>query len=359
MNDIRHIIEDELARRGPTSFARFMELALYCPDFGYYERSEKSPGRLGDYYTSVSVGPLFGELLACQFAGWLAQLPEGARQVLEAGAHDGQLARDILRHLQSHQSGAMASLEYWILEPSARRRQIQETTLKEFGGRVRWFDSWDALPPSGMRGIIFSNELLDALPVHRLGWDSVSRKWFEWGVALSEGRLEWTKLAGNSAGIPVPALPDELLAVLPDGFCTEVCSAAVEWWRRGALALRAGKLLAFDYGLTTEQFFTPERSNGTLRAYHRHHATLDVLDRAGEQDITASVNFSAIREAGESAGLATETFETQAQFLTEIVARLAKDPAFKEWLGPRVRQFQTLVHPEHLGQSFRVLVQSR
>jgi SAM-dependent MidA family methyltransferase len=352
------IIEDELKVRGPMPFARFMELALYCPNFGYYEHSEASPGRRGDYYTSVSVGPLFGELLANRFAGWLAALPDRKRQILEAGAHDGQLAVDILRRLKTHRPDVLESIEYWILEPSLRRRQSQEKTLGEFERHVRWFESWDALPADGVCGVIFSNELLDAMPVHRLGWDAAGGKWFEWGVALEDGRFVWTKLNMTDPSVPVPVLPNELLAVLPDGFSTEVCPAAIEWWRSAAKTLRGGKLLAFDYGLTAEQFFTPERKSGTLRAYHRHHASHDVLERAGEQDITASVNFTAIQNAGESAGLVTETFSTQAQFLTDIVAASAKDPGFNEWFAPRSRQFQTLTHPEHLGQSFRVLVQS-
>jgi SAM-dependent MidA family methyltransferase len=362
MNDTRGIIgiiEDELALRGAVSFARFMEVALYCPNFGYYERPEESPGRAGDYFTSASVGPLFGELLASRFAGWLAGMPGGTHQILEAGAHDGRLARDILLRLQVDQPGVLKSLEYWILEPSPRRRQSQKEILAEFPGRVRWFESWDALPPSGVRGIIFSNELLDALPVHRLGWDAAGGKWFEWGVALEPGRYVWKKLPKLENGVPVPVLPAELLAVLPDGFTTEVCPAALQWWRRAAQTLRGGKLLAFDYGLTTEQFFTPERKDGTLRAYYRHHASRDVLERAGEQDITASVNFSAIRDAGESAGLVTETFATQEQFLTDIVATLADQPGFGEWFFPHARQFQTLTHPEHLGRSFRALVQKR
>jgi len=353
------IIEDELKLRGPMPLARFMELALYCPNFGYYERPEVSPGRRGDYYTSVSVGPLFGELLAGRFAGWLAALPGGQRQILEAGAHDGRLALDILRRLKTHQPHVLESLEYWILEPSVRRQQSQERTLAEFQSRIRWFDSWDTLPSDGVGGVIFSNELLDAMPVHRLGWDAARGKWFEWGVALEDGRFVWTKLNMIDPSVPVPVLPNELLAVLPDGFSTEACPAAVDWWRSAAKTLRGGKLLAFDYGLTAEEFFMPERMNGTLRAYHRHHASHDVLERAGEQDITASVNFTAIQDAGGSAGLVTETFSTQAQFLTDIVAASANDAGFNKWFAPHSRQFQTLTHPEHLGQSFQVLVQTR
>lgn len=260
------IIEEELASKGAVSFARFMELALYCPNFGYYERRGGSPGRAGDFFTSVSVGPMFGELLAGRFAGWLGQMPGGRRHIVEAGAHDGRLALDILRRLQTRHPVILESLDYWILEPSAIRRQSQEETLGEFAGRVRWFGSWEEAPTSGIHGVIFSNELLDAMPVHRLSWDARAKIWFEWGVTLENGRFAWTRLGKLEGGVSIPALPEKLLAVLPDGFATEVCPAAVAWWRSAADALRGGKLLAFDYGLTAEQFF--HRSDATEPCAH-------------------------------------------------------------------------------------------
>src|SRR5579863_10712499 len=138
MTNIRAIMAEEILRSGSISFARFMELALYCPNFGYYERLEASPGRRGDYFTSASVGDLFGEMLAFQFAEWLEALPPQPRQIVEAGAHDGRLACDILRRLQDHRPELFRSLEYWILEPSIRRRKSQQKTLSEFMRAVRW-----------------------------------------------------------------------------------------------------------------------------------------------------------------------------------------------------------------------------
>lgn len=363
MSDIRTIIKQELARKGPISFARFMELALYCPNFGYYEHLDVSPGQKGDFFTSVSVGSLFGELLAYQFAEWLGTIPARPWHILEAGVHEGLLAGDILRWLQAHRPDISGSFEYWILEPSARRRCSQEKSLGNLSGSVRWFDSWSALPPTGINGFIFSNELLDAMPVHRLGWDAANKRWFEWGVKVKEDDFVWIKMpveqGGKIRGF-AQELPQELLAVLPDGFTTEICPAAIDWWQSAANALKAGKLIAFDYGMTADQFFTPERKAGTLRAYYRHHQTDELLARVGKQDITAQVNFTAILEAGESAGLRTEGLLTQAQFLTGVMAQMSKNsPHLKPWTSTQVRQFQTLTHPEHLGNSFRVLVQSR
>src|SRR5437764_6354787 len=182
-------------------FVRFMDLALYCPVYGYYEKEGDTIGRRGDFYTNVSVGTLFGELLALQFAQWLRdcqdQSPEyevkgtagRGIQILEAGAHDGQLAADILAWLRSQQPQVCDQLEYWILEPSPRRQQWQRQTLDPLGANVRWFGSWEEMPPGGVTGIIFSNELLDAMPVHRLGWDAGTGMWFEWGVSWESGRF--------------------------------------------------------------------------------------------------------------------------------------------------------------------------
>ena len=117
--------------------------------------------------------------------------------------------------------------------------------------------------------------------------------------------------------------------------------------------------MTIDYGLTGDEIFSPGRTQGTVRAYFRHHASDDLLANAGEQDLTAHVNFSALQAAGESAGLTTESFQTQSQFLTRILEKASKVNSFGEWTSAQARQFQTLTHPEHLGRAFRVLVQTR
>jgi SAM-dependent MidA family methyltransferase len=154
-------------------------------------------------------------------------------------------------------------------------------------------------------------------------------------------------------------LPAELLAVLPDGYTIETSPAAENWWREAAASLRYGKLLTIDYGFTAEEMFSPARTNGTLRAYFRHHVSGDLLANPGEQDLTAHVNFSAIQKAGEEAGLKTESVCTQPQFLTRILETAINDKSFADLDAKQARQFQTLTHPEHLGRAFRMLVQSR
>ncbi|HZL79585.1 MAG TPA: SAM-dependent methyltransferase, partial [Candidatus Limnocylindrales bacterium] len=196
---------------------------------------------------------------------------------------------------------------------------------------------------------------------HRFGWDARSKTWFECGVAIAGEKFIWAKITHHASRIThhVADLPAELLAVLPDGYTIETSPAAANWWREAASVLAHGKLLAVDYGHTAGEIFSPGRTRGTLRAYFRHHVSDDLLANVGEQDLTAHVNFFAIQKAGEDAGLKTENFCTQPQFLTQILGNAMKDKSFGEWNARRTRQFQTLTHPEHLGRAFRVLVQSR
>lgn len=359
-------IREEILQSGAIPFARFMELALYCPETGYYERNQDNVGRRGDFITSVSAGSLFGELLAFQFAGWLEEwrTADCGLRIIEAGAHDGQIAADILNWLQAQRPELFAQIEYVLLEPSLRRQPWQRETLKRFPN-VRWHSSFDDLSlvtrHSPLAGIFFSNELLDAFPVRRLGWDAKEKNWFECGVTLTGEKFGWTKISIPQSVLPssIRHLPSSLLEVLPDGYIVEDSPAAESWWREAAVVLARGKLLAIDYGFTAEEQFSPARVNGTLRAYHRHRVSDDLLAQPGEQDLTAHVNFSAIQKAGEEAGLKTGTFCTQPQFLTRILQKAVADKSFAEWDARRARQFQTLTHPEHLGRAFRVLVQSR
>ncbi|MGA9451673.1 MAG: SAM-dependent methyltransferase [Verrucomicrobiia bacterium] len=379
MNRPDEIIRREIVEHGVLPFARFMELALYCPNSGYYETKKDNPGRRGDFYTSVSAGELFGRLLAFQFAEWLGEWrsAECGRWIVESGAHDGTLAKDIMSWLQSARPELFGPIEYCIIEPSARRREWQNETLKNFAPRVRWFPDWENLSRvtghASLHGVIFSNELLDAMPVHRLGWDARSKQWFEWGVTLEGEKFVWARSAdGPPACSSEPPnqfadrlsalrnLPASLLAVLPDGYTIETSPAAESWWRAAAGVLGQGKLMTIDYGLTGDELFSPGRTRGTLRAYFRHHATDDVLANPGEQDLTTHVNFSAIQSVGEACGLKTEALSTQAQFLTKVADKIFKNPQlFGEWAAKQTRQFQTLTHPEHLGHALRVLIQSK
>jgi SAM-dependent MidA family methyltransferase len=376
--DLIGIIRQEIERQGALSFARFMELALYHPQWGYYERQPHVIGRQGDYYTSVSVGSLFGELLARRFACWLDEGALGERRgagsvacdfcCLEAGAHDGRLALDLLSAWKRIRPEQFETLQYWILEPSARRQSWQRETLRGFASKIHWVDSWKSLPRNGFPGIVLANELLDAMPVHRFGWDAQRQEWFEWGVVWRQDRLDWIRLRRSING-PRPGwfenasdarreLPEALTSILPDGFTIEISPAAEDWWREASRWLRAGMLVAIDYGLEQEDFFIPSRANGTLVAYRQHRLNPDVLAQPGLQDLSALVNFTALRAIGEASGLTTLRDTTQERFLAQEAVNIGMS-ALGIDSPERIRQFQTLTHPHHLGHALRVLVQQR
>jgi SAM-dependent MidA family methyltransferase len=352
---------------GSISFARFMEMALYEPGLGYYERREHSPGRQGDYFTSVSVGPLFGQMLARRLAGWLSELPATTDLCLvEAGAHDGRLAVDIIGFFREQLPSLGERLCYWMVEPSPTRTAWQRETVSRELGRaapsqaglaitspgVRWAAGLSDLPKP-LRGVIFSNELLDAFPVHRIGWDAQAQDWFEWRVTWRCARFDWAK-GPRPASLEGMDLPQALLDVLPDGFSTELCPAAEAWWSEAAKQLDQGRLMAIDYGLAEEDFFAPHRAQGTLRGYRRHQLVHDVLEQPGLTDLTSQVNFTNLKRIGEKAGLITQINQNQAGFLAQIVK---ETPSLQSLSPGAMRQLLTLMHPEHLGNRFQVLVQ--
>jgi SAM-dependent MidA family methyltransferase len=390
-NSLARILRDEIKQcGGAISFAQFMELALYCPDFGYYER-KREIGKRGDFFTSVSVGSLFGELLAFQFAEWFGEggtrkaergkTEKAQLQIVEGGAHDGRLACDILKWLEEFRPKIFQQVTYYILERSEQHREWQRETLATFSGKIFWCKGWRDFPSSttGLphTTIVFCNELLDAMPVHRLRWDKKEKSWRELFVGSKGDRFIWLDSKGRRPSRYDPQqaafkFAAQLLLwvgfktmrqieeLLPDGFKMEISLAAMQWWKEAAQNIRRGKLLAIDYGFRIDELLVPEHSEGTLRSFFRHHLVDDVLANPGQQDITADVNFSALQNAGEVCSLQTVTFASQQKFLMQIVERILADPhKFGCWDARRKRQLQTLTHPEHLGRAFRVLMQER
>ncbi len=382
MNKVVEKIREEIKDSGPISFERFMELALYCPDYGYYETIEDRIGRKGDYYTSVSVGPVFGQLLAAQFAEWLqngvselnlghpgGRVGNGDEfQIIEAGAHDGQLAKDVLAWLRVQRPELSQRLRYTILEPSPKRRKAQEYMLADFSDRVSWRRDLHELrkiyPPDSLRGIIFGNELLDAMPVRVFRWNAARTLWAEWGVGCDHERFCWVPMAESPAPFSLRSATEPGFGVarlsesLPEGYQMEICEPAIRWWRDAGICLDLGWLLTLDYGFRLEERFSPSRIHGTLRSYRQHCAVQDVLAAPGEQDITAQVDFSGLQLAGEEVGLRSRELICQQRFLTRA-ATLVWGGSREAWDAKSTRQFQTLTHPCHLGAAFQVLVQTR
>ena len=343
MNEPAELIRREIRKDGVISFHRFMEMALYEPGLGYYD-THREIGRSGDFCTSVSVGKLFGELLGFQFAHWLAPL-KGEVQLLEAGAHDGQLARDILDYLQDWQLEIYERTTLVLLEPSQFHCQWQTETLANHESKVKWRGE----EPKAFRGVCYCNELLDAFPAQKLEWDAEAQSWFECGVGESDSKFEWRRM--DEVKDSWNAGPE-----LPDGSGMIHMPSLAPFWNGVCSSLLEGRAVAIDYFLEEEEFFAPPRLHGTLRAYHGHQHSDDLLANVGEQDITASVNLAELKFAAKAAGIEGSGVSSQANFLVRIFEQTLEHPGqFPEWSPERTRQFQTLVHPEHLGRAFKVL----
>ncbi len=339
-----------MAVEGPLDFADFMAEALYHPQLGYYAREPRQVGRSGDFFTSVSVGPLFGMLLARRFLTEWKVLGEPERwRIIECGAHDGTLAADILRELAQLSPEAIQGLEYAIPEPLPRLRQAQQETLAAWAATFCSVTSADELAP--LPGIVFGNELLDALPFHLV--ERGADGWKTCRVSNGETGFIWE----ISPEPPSSALCEALEKIgddFPLGYRAEVRTNIGHFLAPLSRCLTRGLLLWPDYGFARPELYHPDRSSGTLRTFSKHRAGDDPLATPGEIDITAHVDFTAVAEAALALGAVPTVFRNQGAWLTEIG---------HDWLLSQegkpdfalLRQFQTLTHPAHLGASFHVL----
>ncbi len=335
------------------NFADFMAVALYDPEAGYYAATSTQVGKHGDFFTSVSVGPLFGELLARRFLEVWKQCGSPTRwRITECGAHDGTLAADILRALAALSSAAFAGLEYAIPEPLTRLRETQQTRLAEFS-HVRHYTDATELADDPLPGVIFGNEVLDALPCHLI--ERSTKNWNELFVtADSNGILGW-----ESRPVENRALIEALAKFPPDlpvGYRTEVRTCFKDFLAPLVRSLPTGSLFWIDYGFARREYYDASRTSGTLRTFSRHCAGENPLDAPGLCDITAHVDFTAVAETGQTLGATPTCFESQGAWLTKIAAPMFQGTT--TFPQSFVRQFQTLTHPAHLGMRFHVLEQA-
>ena len=353
MASLSEILRAEIARSGPMPFRRFMELALYEPTHGYYAGGRAAIGRRGDYLTSVSVGPLFGRLLAVQFEEMWERLERPARfEVLEQGANNGDFAHDVLCAAQ-RSPAFYEALRYGIAEPFALNAARQQERLGGFGDKVRWHASLEAHPT--FTGVHFSNELVDAFPVHR-----VTFRRGEWRECYVDANAHSGGLCWAEGPLSTPALAAFLPHLPPvEGYETEINLAAPAWMEAVAGRLERGYALVADYGFSRADYYLPERTRGTLAAYRDHRVSEDVLADPGGQDITAHVDFTTLAERAAMAGLALVGFTDQHHFLAALGRSVFPDITDPAQLTParqkEMRAFATLTHPTLLGRAFQVL----
>jgi len=287
---LRDRLVARIRARGPLSFADYMEAALYDPDEGYYT-ARAALGFEGDYLTAPDLGTHFGRSFARAFADCWALLGKPASwDLVEAGAGRGTLLRDVLVALEHERPDAARGVRPAIVEVSPRLRTEQVSALD--GRDLRWASDARALAP--LQGVIYANEILDAFPVHILARaDDGIREVF---VAEKEGRLIETLRPPSS-----PDLRYRVPESLPVGGRWEVSPRAESWVAALAAALTRGYLLFVDYGGDEAELLT-RLGSGTVRGFSRHQLVADLFTEPGGHDLTASVNFTAIRRAAEGAG---------------------------------------------------------
>lgn len=326
-----------------------MAAALYDPLRGYYARESRQVGRDGDFFTSVSVGAVFGSLLARRFLEWWTAAGKPAEwRVIELGAHDGTLAEDILTALRELDRGALESLEYAIIEPLPALATAQRKRLFRFSETLTFattLEELDARP-----GLAFGNELLDALPFHVIEWHQDD--WSECHVGWADGAFKWCP--GQSLSSELSDAVKSLIGPFPEGYRSEVRSGFPELLDSLARSLGTGMVIWIDYGFARPDYYAPARSTGTLRTYSKHQAGEDPLTVPGECDITAHVDFTHLAEAALAHGLIPTCFSSQGSWLTRLAAPWLREMESRPD-SAAIRQFQTLTHPSHLGARFHVL----
>ena len=352
------LIRDEIEREGPMTFARFVDVALYDPESGYYRAESARPGRGGDFLTAPEAHPIFGRAIARHVEDvWRALGRPEAFRIRELGAGGGALAAGILAGLAADGSDLAATVLYRPVEVEPRRLDELRTRLAAAGVDDR-LEADDGAP---IVGIVIANEVLDALPTHRV----VGR-----GGALQEVFVDWRdgRFADMESDPSTPALGDRLAAEgidLADGQRAEICLAVDDWIAAAATGLRHGLLLLIDYGYPAAELYDPgRRQAGTLAAYHAQQVHDDPYRAIGRQDLTAHVDVTAVERAAARAGLAHLGTTRQGSFLAalgagELLVELQSGPdaslqAYLEARSALVR----MIDPGAMG-GFRVMAFGR
>lgn len=339
-------IRQEIETQGPMSFSRFMDLALYDTLEGYYASGRAAVGREGDFFTSVSVGPVFGAVLAGQFLEmWEALGRPPEFRLVEQGANDGRLSNDILTALSQT---ALADVPLTIIEPISLLQKKQATTLAEWN--VSWIDKPENL--SEFIGVHFSNELFDALP-----FDILEARLGVWHEVQVHADRAGFSFKTSPHALPSTGLPERL-----DGFRAELRRHQRELLESVSARMHRGFLLAIDYGMPLNELLAPQRQGGTLACYSGHRRDEAPLESPGEKDITAHVDFSALARDAAACALALEGYTDQHHFLVGASTGLLKslDGATTTPSTLKIlRSLRTLLHPETMGTQFKVILFSK
>lgn len=363
VNHFAGSLRERLRREGAISFRDWMQIALYDESGGYYARRDLQRwGRTGDYRTAPERSSLFAATFARYFARLYEELfaPQ-SWTIFEAGAGAGHFARGVLQTLRRDYPHIFSATRYVIDEVSADGRRKADQLLKEFADRVEYRRLAEIGEPVN-EGIVFANELLDAFPIHRV----IVRdgKLLELYVGLDEAE-QFIWMEREPSTLHLAAYLARSGVELSEGQVAEINLEIEGWIKSAASVFNRGYLILVDYGAeATELYGSPHRREGTLRAFHQHHLTDDVLARPGEQDLTTTIDWTNVRRVGERLGLQTVSFERQDAFLLraglldqlELMAAEAQSETDALILRSSVRE---LILPGGMSESFQVLIQKR
>jgi SAM-dependent MidA family methyltransferase len=360
---LKRFIFSQIEERGPIPFTQFMEWCLYHPDYGYYQSGRAKIGRDGDYYTGSSVHSLFGHLIAKQLFQ-MAEIVGGETfDVVEIGGGRGFLCKDILDWVSKNSPRFYQHLRYHLIETAAHFLKEQKVRLSkhEREGKVFWLNPEEFRNGEfKIEGCFFSNELIDAFPVHRVIFDKGSLK--EIYVTLKNGQLEeeWREPSD-------PRIDDYFRSMeitLQEGQKAEVNLRALDWMEKVERCLKKGFVLTIDYGYFAEELYAPYRREGTLLCYYQHQTSFNPYERLGEQDMTSHVNFTSLIRKGEEVGLHFTGLVSQYRFLIGLGILQEMELLERELSeidGLRMRlSLKHLIEPEAgMGEVFKALIQHK
>jgi SAM-dependent MidA family methyltransferase len=344
---------------GALSFELFMETVLYHPRWGYYSANARRAGRKGDFFTSVSVGPLFGAVLARQFFQmWEIMGTPSPFLLIEQGAMDGQLLTDVFEEMKRSFPEFYQAARGRIIEPFSTCREAQQKTVEASGlkNKIEWAPSAVAAQP--VEGIYFSNELVDSFPVRLVVFRG--GQWLEKCVRWGGDSFAWVEqpitdqtLNGAIETRKIPQM---------EGYTTEINLRSSEWIEQTAQVLKRGFVLTIDYGCERQEYYHPSRAQGTLQCYRAHKKNDNPLDSVGCQDITCHVDFTGLIEAGQTAGLDFLGLVDQNRFCVGVASEaFENNQTLNAVFGPGASQaaWQTLTNPAMMGARFQCLIQSK
>ncbi|MDR4496315.1 MAG: SAM-dependent methyltransferase [Candidatus Scalindua sp.] len=345
---------NRVTKGGLITFADFMDMALYHPEYGYYTSTKERIGRKGDYYTSSDVHPLFGQLIARQLEQMWRILGMGMFTVVEMGAGKGLLCYDIITFIKKCFPEFFEVIEYKIVEINKDQVENQSNLLKGFASKISWESfSADGFSFEPVKGCFLSNEFVDSLPVHRLIVEDGRLK--EIYVGHEDG--EFCEIVGELSVSELEEYFMEFPVQLKEGQEAEVNLRAVDWISNMSRSLNKGFVITIDYGYRAVDIYSEDKFKGTLMCYHKHSTNENPFVRVGDQDITSHVNFSSLIKAGEKSGLSTTGFTKQSHFLIALgaIERMIDSPGDIR----RVLAIKNLILPGGMGEVFKVLIQHK